>query len=613
MGESPTPDLRAHRSLLFRKYLTVLVVLVAGTLMLSGLIEGYFSYLENQTALVGIQRAKATGAAARIEQFVTEIERQMRDRAQAPTAAVSLEQRRGDLLRLLRQAPSLTEVSYLDPAGREQMRVSRLAPNVSESSVDYSRDAKFLDAKSGKTYFSRVYFRGESEPYMTIGIADRGPNSGVTVAEVNLKFIWDVVLGIKIGDEGYAYVVDPHGQLVAHPDISLVLQKTDLSALPQVRSALEASRPAPGDFEEATIAPNFQGRQVLITHAEISPPGWIVLVEQPLEEVFAPLYASLLRSAVLLLVGLAVAILASLLLARRMVAPIRSLQAGAALVGAGALDHRIALKTGDELEVLADEFDRMAARLHESYSRLEQKVEERTRDLAVALNENVRLLQAVERQRQELTRFVSPQVAALLTSDEGQRLLDGHRRSITVLFCDLRGFSAFSETAEPEEVLAVLREYHAAMGELIVAHSGTLEHFAGDGMMVFFNDPVSIPGHERQAVQLAIAMRARFAELSQGWRRRGHELGFGIGAAVGHATLGRIGFEGRYDYGAVGNVVIVASRLCGAAKDGQILLTQRLHAAVEQHVNAEFVGELSLKGQTRPVPAFNVMALRARQ
>ena len=231
-------------------------------------------------------------------------------------------------------------------------------------------------------------------------------------------------------------------------------------------------------------------------------------------------------------------------------------------------------------------------------------------DQATIAIENVRLFRTVERQRQELTRFLSPQVAALLASDEGQRLLEGHRRSITVLFCDLRGFSAFSETAEPEEVLAVLREYHAAMGELIVAHNGTLEHFAGDGMMVFFNDPVSIPHHEWQAVQLALAMRGRFAELSQGWRRKGYDLGFGIGASVGHATLGRIGFEGRYDYGAVGNVVIVASRLSGAARDGQILLTQRLHAAVEQHVYAEAVGELSLKGQTRPIPAFNVTASR---
>jgi len=232
-------------------------------------------------------------------------------------------------------------------------------------------------------------------------------------------------------------------------------------------------------------------------------------------------------------------------------------------------------------------------------------------DQAAIAIENVRLFQAVERQRQELTRFVSPQVASLLTSDEGQRLLEGHRRAITVLFCDLRGFSPFSETAEPEEVLGVLREYHAAMGELIVTHGGTLEHFAGDGMMVFFNDPVLVPDHEFRAVRLAVAMRTRFEAMAQAWHRKGYELGFGIGAAVGHATLGRIGFEGRYDYGAIGNAVIVASRLSGEAKAGQILLTQRLLAAVEERVDAEAIGELSLKGQSRPTAAYNVMALHA--
>ena len=289
----PAPGPHAHRTLLFRKYAIVLVALVGGALLVSGLIEGYFSYLENETAAIGIQRAQAAGAAGRIEQFVSEVERQVRDGPQsAPTSAVTVEQRRSDLLRLLRQAPSLTDISYLDPAGREQVRVSRLELNVTGSLVDYSREAKFQEARSGKTYFGPVYFRNESEPYMTVAIADRGANAGVTVAEANLKFIWDVVSGIKIGDAGYAYVVDPRGQLVAHPDISLVLQRTDLSTLPQVRRALETSRPVAPGRGEATITANLEGRQVLANHAEISPVGWMVLVEQPLEEVFAPLYGS---------------------------------------------------------------------------------------------------------------------------------------------------------------------------------------------------------------------------------------------------------------------------------------------------------------------------------
>ncbi|MCV0402440.1 MAG: GAF domain-containing protein [Chloroflexi bacterium] len=226
-------------------------------------------------------------------------------------------------------------------------------------------------------------------------------------------------------------------------------------------------------------------------------------------------------------------------------------------------------------------------------------------DQATLAIENVRLFQAVERQLDELSRF-APQVAALLASDEGQSLLAGHRREITALFADLRGFTAFAETAEPEEVLSVLREYHATVGELATRHSGTLEHFAGDGLMVFFNDPVLIPDHQLAAVRTALAMRDRFEDLAAGWRKRGYELGLGIGLASGYATLGRIGFPGRYDYGAVGNAVILASRLSDAAGPGEVLASQRLHAAVEDRVEAETVGELDLKGLSRPVTAFRV-------
>jgi class 3 adenylate cyclase/CheY-like chemotaxis protein len=232
-------------------------------------------------------------------------------------------------------------------------------------------------------------------------------------------------------------------------------------------------------------------------------------------------------------------------------------------------------------------------------------------DQAAIAIANVELFETVERQRAELSRFLSPQIGELITSEEGAKLLEGHRRAITVSFCDLRGFTAFAEQAEPEEVLGVLREYHRAMGELIVAHRGVLEHFAGDGFMVFFNDPVLTEHHELQAVRMAVAMRERFNELAVGWRKRGYELNFGVGIAVGYATLGRIGFEGRYDYGAVGNVVILASRLASEAKGGQILLSQRMHAAVEGDVEVESVGELNLKGISRPVPAVNVTALRA--
>jgi adenylate cyclase len=222
---------------------------------------------------------------------------------------------------------------------------------------------------------------------------------------------------------------------------------------------------------------------------------------------------------------------------------------------------------------------------------------------------NARLLEAVERQRSELSRFLSPQVADLVSSEDGKKLLSGHRAYISVLFCDLRGFTAFAETAEPEELLDVLRGYHTAIGELIPAYDGTLEHFAGDGLMVFFNDPVPVERHELQAVHLALAAQDRLAELVADWRKRGIELGLGVGIAGGYATLGRIGFEGRYDYGALGSVTNLASRLSTSAKAGQTLISQRIYAAVEDTVEAEPVGELELKGFARPVVAYEVRRL----
>jgi class 3 adenylate cyclase len=213
------------------------------------------------------------------------------------------------------------------------------------------------------------------------------------------------------------------------------------------------------------------------------------------------------------------------------------------------------------------------------------------------------LIGTIDRQRAQLARFLSPQVAALVSSPDGEAMLAGHRREITALFCDLRNFTTFSETAEPEEVLGFLRLYHATLGALIVAHEGTLEHFAGDGIMVFFNDPVLQEDHAQRSVQLALDIRERFKDISAEWRRRGHVLEVGIGIATGYATMGRIGFEGRYDYGGVGNAIILASRLSGEAAAGQILLAARTFAAIDEAL-AEPVGERQLKGFSRPMPVY---------
>jgi adenylate cyclase len=225
---------------------------------------------------------------------------------------------------------------------------------------------------------------------------------------------------------------------------------------------------------------------------------------------------------------------------------------------------------------------------------------------AIAIG-NARLFETVEQQRAHLERFVSPEVAALVSTKEGSRLLAGHRAYISVAYFDLRGFTAFVETAEPEELMNVVREYHEAAGQLVAAHKGTLEHFAGDGLMVFFNDPVPLPDHELHAAKLAVAMRERVGKLAGGWRKRGHELGLGAGIATGHATLGQIGFEGRYDYGVLGPVTNLAARLSDAAAAGQILLSQRAFSALEDSVEAQPAVQLEIKGFSRPVPVYELL------
>jgi signal transduction histidine kinase/HAMP domain-containing protein len=372
-----------RRSRLARKYAIVLVALVTGALLVSGAVEIYSSYNENKAALVALQREKAAGAASRIENYVREIERQLVWTTQPLLVAsgAALEQRRIDAVRLQRQVLAITEVSHLDPTGREQLRVSRLAMDVVGSNIDYAADPKFKVPKSGRTYFGPVYFRKESEPYMTIAMPQVG--GGVTVAEVNLKFIWDVVSQIKVGKAGLAYTVDGGGALIAHPDISLVLQKTSLANLAQVKAALTKT---PGG-DEVTIAKDLKGRDVLTAYSVITPLGWVVIVEQPLEEALEPLRTSATRTALLVALGIVLAVVASAVLGRRLARPIQALQESAAKIGAGELDHQISIRTGDELESLADEFNRMTARLRESYATLEQRVEDRTRELSESLEQ----------------------------------------------------------------------------------------------------------------------------------------------------------------------------------------------------------------------------------
>ena len=378
----PAPPQRSRQGRLFRKYLLLILTLVSGALLTSGAISIYFSYQEQKAALGNLQQEKAIAAASRIEQYIRQIEQQLAYAALPQLDASDVELRRIEFLKLLRQVPEVTDITQLDATGREQVAVSRLGMDVIGSGKDRSQEPAFVSARRGQPWIGPVYFRKETEPYMTIAVRSTGSSGPVTIAEVNLKFIWDVVSRIKIGDKGKAYVVDDKGYLVADPDIGLVLRKTNLSELAHVRAAADR-----GFDGMAMLSHDLGGTPVLVSVAPIEALAWKVFVEQPVSEVYAKLNASILRTGLLLLVGLVISALGALALARGMARPIRTLSDGAQRIGEGNLDQRIDVRTGDELEALADRFNRMSSQLKESYAGLERKVDERTHELTNSLEQ----------------------------------------------------------------------------------------------------------------------------------------------------------------------------------------------------------------------------------
>jgi signal transduction histidine kinase len=373
------------RTRLFAKYVALFVAVVGVALLSNGMFEVFFYYREHKAALIRIQHEQAEAAAAKISQFIKEIESQLGWTTQLPWSAGSIEQRRFDALRLLRQVPAITELAQVDSTGKERLRVSRLAMDVVDSGLDLSKDPKFTEAVAHKVYYGPVYFRRESEPYMTLSLAGTRKDAGVSIAEVNLKLIWDVVSQIKVGERGHAYVVGAGGRLIAHPDISLVLRNTDMSKLLQVQAAQGGN--AGANPESLQGARNIQGQEVLTASAPIAPLGWTMFVELPVEEAYASLYLALQRLAIVLAAASIFAVLAGIFLARRMVGPIQALRAGAERIGGGDFAQRISIKTGDELEGLANQFNEMGARLQESYADLEHKVEQRTAELSETLQQ----------------------------------------------------------------------------------------------------------------------------------------------------------------------------------------------------------------------------------
>ena len=407
---------------LFRKYVALFVGIVCVALIANSVSEIWMAYEEQEAFLIRAQHDRAETAADKIGQFVKEIEGQIGWTTQLPWRPGDLEDRHIDAVRLLRQMSAIAELRQLDRSGREQLRVSRRAPDILTSNADLSHDTEFIEAVTKKVYYGPIYFLQDSEPHMTIAMAGERSDSLVSVADVNLKFIWDVVSQMKVGERGRAYLVDAEGRLIAHPDISLVLRKTDLSRLKQVRTAL--ANPSSELSEQVTTATDLQGSGVLTTYAAIAPLGWLVFVELPLNEAYSALYASIARSALLLLAALALALIVGTLLARRMVVPIRELRIGAARIGSGDLTRRISIRTGDELEALGDQFNSMAAQLHDSYATLERKVEERTQQLELANLAKSRFLAAASHDLRQplhaLGLFVAQLQASIDAPDRGR-------------------------------------------------------------------------------------------------------------------------------------------------------------------------------------------------
>lgn len=785
---------------LFAKYVVSLVGLVVFVLAVNGAMETWISYRATKTSLTGGLEDKAQGAARRIEQSVSELERQI---SWVTTASRdTLEKRRADYAQLLQQVSVVSQLFQLNGDGREVLRVSRQATTTG-SNADLSRDMRFTDTVARGVSYSAVNFV-DQKPVMSISVAHSGFNAGVTVADIDLSFLSDYLSDAQVGKAAFAYVVDPRGRVLASsskgPDVG-----KDLSKLPQVAAAI-----APGR-EPDTSGTDFNGHAVLSAASTVPKLGWSVLFEQPTVQALTPIRDQLVRVALLIGMGLLVAILAGTLLARRMIIPITALRDGAHKLGEGDFSHRIDVHTSDELEELAGQFNRMAGQLQETYSDLETKVEARTRDLAQSINElkvleevgravassldlnavlptiaaraleishadavviydydaerrrfnlveadgidksadgahvtidegenvlsdaarggepiamadldhaagqplrdvavkagfhavlvvplvdqqgtlgslvvlrrasgafegsliglmrtfanqavlamrNARLFTEVDHKShaletanetvraqadklreqteqlknwnksleervetqlgeieriRKLERFLAPQVAQLIaSSDSPEGLLTSQRREVTVVFCDLRGFTAFTEATEPEEAMNVLREYHAALGKLIFKYEGTLDKYAGDGVMILFNAPIQFEDHTERAVKMAVEMRDTIGPLTERWRNRGHSLGFGIGIALGYATLGQVGFEQRLEYAAIGSVTNLASRLCGEAKPNQIVVSRRVYGIVEPFVEARALDDLQLKGFNHPVLAMEILSWR---
>ncbi|SIT53236.1 putative transcriptional regulator adenylate cyclase [Mesorhizobium prunaredense] len=564
------------RRSLFRKYFLVLFAAVIFPMAAGGISDAWFSYGDQRAILSALLRSEATSAADKIESFLDEIKRQLAPTVnQIRSTTDAVKQYRFLAIRAMHQAPGIVSISFLDSTGAERLHVSRIGLNRTEGGADRSGDPAVVGARSAKFWYGPVTYRQGSEPLMTMAVA--AYSGSTVVAEISLKPVWLIVSEIRIGRSGQAFVVDQTGGLVAHRDITKVLHGTDEKAALALRRLRDAIAAAGGN---AIATRNAENEPVVTAVAPIAAAGWTVFVEQSQAEAFAPLYASLWRTGGLLLAATVLAAALAYWLARRMSGPIRLLEEGTHKIGAGQFDHRINIATGDELERLAAQFNQMAHELAISRDRAERMT--------------------------RLKRFLAPQVAELVEKAGDESVLAGQRAEVVAVFCDLRGFTAFSAHAEPEDIMQVLREYYEALGAIITRYEATLTSFSADGLMVLVNAPVPCEEPALHAVKMAVDMRDAIQGLISGWRLRGHQIGFGIGLAMGWATVGRIGYEARVDYTAIGNVVNLASRLCSSADDQQILIDHSVARFVGGKVPIIELGTRRLKGLDGHVRVYNV-------
>jgi adenylate cyclase len=563
------------RRSLFQKYFLVLFAAVVFPMAASGISDTWFSYVDHRAILSALLRSEATSAAEKIESFLDGIKVPLGSTIPQDGTKASVKQLRLLVVRAMYQVPGILSISLVDGTGAERLHISRTGSNRTEGGADRSGDPAVVGARTAKVWYGPVIYRQGSEPSITMAMANY--HDTVVIAEISLKPIWLIVSEIRVGRSGQALVVDQTGHLIAHPAISKVMQGADEKAALALRGLRDAIAAAGGT---AIANRNAENERVVTAGAPVAAAGWTVFVEQSQAEAFAPLYASLWRTGGLFLAATVLATVLAYWLARRMSGPIRLLEEGALKIGAGQFDHRINIVTGDELERLAARFNQMA------------------QELAISRDRDERMMR--------LKRFLAPQVAELVEKAGDEKMLAGQRAEVVAVFCDLRGFTAFSAHAELEDIMQLLREYYEALGVIITRYEVTLTSFSADGLMILVNAPVPCEEPALHAVKMAVDMQDSTQELISGWRQRGYEIGFGMGLAMGWATVGRIGYEARADYTAIGNVVNLASRLCSSAEDRQILIDYSVARHLPGNMPIVDLGTRQFKGLEGHVRVYNV-------